>query len=255
MTLGGVCCSVYESERVCARLRHYRRRIRFLFMENSVRTHAPLAETAGGAPRSWCPCLPRRTPRSPASGRTFNRGPPCHPPQQRPGPDAESRLGRGNLGGARLLRLSAAPPPQSPIGSDTGCATPGPKHPGSPARAPAQPFHPGAGAGVGVSEPSSPPLGPLSRRFPSSPPLWGPRAHPGLAGRRRLSPTWVLRDSRAAPAKLRCPLRGLRPAREPEAHVSAGVGFPLALGLSGRRASRTLPFQAPPAPSLPRRPR
>lgn len=100
---------VREQERACTRLHRDRRIIWLLFMENSVRTHAPLWETPGGTPPSVVPLPTRHTPRSWAGGGHFNPDP--HPTRllsppsllQRLGPCRRTpSLGRRNRVGARF---------------------------------------------------------------------------------------------------------------------------------------------------------
>lgn len=136
---------------------------------------------------------------------------------------------------------------------------PGPRHPGRPARARAPTLPHGAGAEVGSSAPlpSPPPLSrffqspllPRAARGPPTEPTQAPQGAGGCHGQKRVPVAYLgpqRRERRAGAAALSPPWapRGAG-ADDP---CPRGVGFSLALGLSGLGASRTLPFQAPPAP-------
>lgn len=106
VTLGGVCCRVYESKSACTRLRHDRRIIRLLFMENSRAHTRPPRGIRRRRAANGCAPADTDTHPTPRQGWTFKSGPPSHPtptpPQQRPGPGRRTSVGRGNRVRARL---------------------------------------------------------------------------------------------------------------------------------------------------------
>lgn len=108
---------VYESESACTRLRHDRRIIRFLFLENSVRAHTPPSGRRRAA-RGGRLC--RHTPHSRAGGGPSSAGPHLTPPssppppQQRSGPAGEPQSGEEIDSEREFARLSATPASPNP---------------------------------------------------------------------------------------------------------------------------------------------
>lgn len=221
-------------------------------MENSERTHAPLGETAGGAPPTAVP-LPTPT-HTPLLGRGGPRIPGPHPPpKQRPGPARRTPVGRGS----RVRALGHSLPP-NPALLGRGARGSGPQPQPCHRRARGEAARPRRG----VSAPSSTPHAPIAAfsipsapQGGSSPPPPSPEAEPTRTSqgagvcRCRLPGSPETR----APGMYRCAVRRVGSAQHPgNAPMSAPALVSLRLGLPGLEPPDTpLPGPAcapPPAP-------